>query len=98
MESFVIFFQYKMNYLVVSKKSIQYSCEGGIEKSVPRDHRLSSLVMPNGDSSQEDPSFITERLLIGHKESNQTNKSLYGNYGTAGRCTRTCRTRLVGTL
>ena len=29
------------------------SCEGGIEKSVPRDHRLSSLgkpdVMPNGD-------------------------------------------------
>ena len=31
---------------VVSKKKIHYSCEGRIEKSVPRDHRLSSLGMP----------------------------------------------------
>ena len=36
----------------MSKKSIHYSCEGRIEKSVPRDHRFhhsASLVMPNGD-------------------------------------------------
>ena len=49
-----MFFQYKMRYMysVVSKKRIHYSCEDGIEKPVPRDHRLSSLaslVMPNGD-------------------------------------------------
>ena len=31
---------------MVSKKIIRYSCEGGIEKSVPRDHRLSSLGKP----------------------------------------------------
>ena len=28
---------------MVSKKKIHYSCEGSIEKSVPRDHCLSSL-------------------------------------------------------
>ena len=28
------------------EKSIHYSCEGVIEKSVPRDHRLSSLSKP----------------------------------------------------
>ena len=31
------------------EKIIYDSCEGRIEKSVPRDHRLSSLVIPNGD-------------------------------------------------
>ena len=31
---------------MVSKKRIHYLCEGGIEKSVPRDHRLSSLGKP----------------------------------------------------
>ena len=31
---------------VVSKKKIHYSCEGRIEKSVPRYHRLSSLCKP----------------------------------------------------
>ena len=30
----------------MSKKRIHYSCEGRIEKSVPRDHRLSSLGKP----------------------------------------------------
>ena len=31
---------------VVSKKKIHYSCEDRIEKSIPRDHRLSSLGKP----------------------------------------------------
>ena len=31
---------------MVNKKKIHYSCEVGIEKSVPRDHRLSSLDKP----------------------------------------------------
>ena len=43
---FFMFFQYKMRYLVVSKKRIHYSCEDGIEKSVPRYHCLSSLGKP----------------------------------------------------
>ena len=30
----------------MSKKKNPYSCEGGIEKSVPRDHCLSSLGKP----------------------------------------------------
>ena len=29
-----------------TRKIIHYSCEGGIEKSVPRDHHLSSLGKP----------------------------------------------------
>ena len=41
-----MFVQYKMRYLVVDKKRIQHSCEGGIEKFVPHDHRLSSLSKP----------------------------------------------------
>ena len=32
---------------MVSKKIFHYSCEGRIEKSVPRDHRLSSLGKPH---------------------------------------------------
>ena len=36
LEVFFMFFQYKMRYLVVSKKIIHYSCEGGIVKSDPR--------------------------------------------------------------
>ena len=31
---------------MVNKNIIYYSCEGGIDKSVPRDHRLSSLGKP----------------------------------------------------
>ena len=31
---------------MVSKKKIHYSCEDGLEKSVPRDHRLSTLGKP----------------------------------------------------
>ena len=49
LEVFFMFFQYEMRYLVVSKKAkkrIHYLCEGGIEKSVPCDHRLSSLGKP----------------------------------------------------
>ena len=45
-EVFFMWFQYKMRYLVVSKKTIHYSCEVGIEKYVPRDHRLSSINKP----------------------------------------------------
>ena len=41
------FLNIKMQYLVVIKKRIHYSCEGGIEKSVPRNHRLSSLGKPH---------------------------------------------------
>ena len=47
-----MFFQYKMRVLVVSKNNTNYSCEGGTEKPVPRDHYLSSLaslVMSIGD-------------------------------------------------
>ena len=32
---------------MVSKKSIYHNCEGGIEKSVPCDHQLSSLGKPH---------------------------------------------------
>ena len=40
LEAFFMIFQYKMWYL--SKKKIHYSCEGGLEKSIPCD------VMPIG--------------------------------------------------
>ena len=46
MEAFFMYFEYKMQYLVASKKKIHYRCEDGIEKSVPRDHCLSSLGKP----------------------------------------------------
>ena len=42
----LFFFHYKSIDLVVSKKKIHYLCDDGIEKSVPRDHRLSSLSKP----------------------------------------------------
>ena len=35
-----------MRYLVVSKKRIYYSSNGGIENSIPRDYHLSSLDKP----------------------------------------------------
>ena len=38
--------QYKMQYLVVSRKEMHYLCENGIEKSVPGDHSMSSLGNP----------------------------------------------------
>ena len=42
-----MFYPHKMWYLVVSKKKNPlYLCEDGIEKSVPRDHCLSSLGKP----------------------------------------------------
>ena len=37
-------FQIKKQWL--ARKRIHYSCEGSIEKSVPRDHGLSSLGKP----------------------------------------------------
>ena len=42
-----MFFQYK-NAVLSGKqeKRIHFSCEDGKEKSVPRDHRLSSLEKP----------------------------------------------------
>ena len=46
LEVFFMFFQDRMRYLVVNKKRIHYSCEDGIGKSFPRDHRLSSLIKP----------------------------------------------------
>ena len=39
------FFKYKMPYSMVCKKK-HYLCVAGIEKYVPRDHRLSSLGKP----------------------------------------------------
>ena len=50
LEDFFMFFQYKMRYLVVSKKRIHYLCEDRIEKSVFCDHHLSSLGKP-GDAN-----------------------------------------------
>ena len=48
---FHVFLQYKMLYIVVSKKKIiHYSCEDGIEKSVHQDHRLSSFGRPRDAS------------------------------------------------
>ena len=47
LEAFFMFIEYKMRYLVVSKKKNQLEKE--IEKSVPHNHHLSSLVMPIGD-------------------------------------------------
>ena len=41
-----MFFDYKIRYLLVNKKKIHYSYEGGIEKSDPRDHHLSSVGKP----------------------------------------------------
>ena len=40
---YMFFFQYQMSYYVVSKKKNTYSCEDGIERSVPHDHHLWSL-------------------------------------------------------
>ena len=42
----MFFFQSKIRFLVVSKKKNPLLCEGGIEESVPRDQRLSSLDKP----------------------------------------------------
>ena len=57
-----MFFQYKMRYLVVRKKKIiHYSCEDGIEKSVPRDHRFSSLVKPR-DANR----WSSGRIFLSH--------------------------------
>ena len=48
------FLKHKMWYLTVGKKKkIHYSCEDGIKKSVPCDHRLSSLGKPR-DAKQVD--------------------------------------------
>ena len=35
--------------IMVNKKKIHYSCEDGMEKSVPHDHRLLSLGKPRDD-------------------------------------------------
>ena len=34
-------------HVMISMKRIHYLCEGGIEKSVPHDHRFSSLGKPS---------------------------------------------------
>ena len=41
-----MFYFYKMMYFMVSKKKIHYTCDDGTEKSVPCNHRLSSLGKP----------------------------------------------------
>ena len=46
-----IYLNMKVQRLMVNKKRIHYLCEGGIEKSVPRDHHLSLLAKP-GDAKQ----------------------------------------------
>ena len=48
-KAFSWLFQYKMRYLVVSKKRIHYSCEGGIKNpfhAITDCHHSTSLVMP----------------------------------------------------
>ena len=45
-EAFSSFLQYKLGIKWWARKRIHHSCEDGIEKSVPRDHRLSSLDKP----------------------------------------------------
>ena len=50
--SYFFFFNIKCGTLWIARKITHYSCEDGIEKSVPCDHRLhhsASLVIPNGD-------------------------------------------------
>ena len=45
------FFKYKNAvFNGVQEKESHYLCEGGIEKSVPHDHHLSSLVKPHDDN------------------------------------------------
>ena len=41
------FLNIKCGILRRARKRIHYSCEGGIEKSLPQDHRLSSLGKPH---------------------------------------------------
>ena len=58
---------------MVRKKRINYLYEGGTEKSIPRDHRVSSRVMPNGDPRDVffDPTLpllILITLFCGPKE------------------------------
>ena len=36
----------KMRYLMVARKILHHLFEEGVEKSIPRDHRLSSLGKP----------------------------------------------------
>ena len=53
-----MFYPHKMWYLVVSKKKNPlYLCEDGIEKSIPRDHRLSSLGKPR-DANRRSSQYI----------------------------------------
>ena len=47
---------------MVSKKRIYNSCEDGIEKSVPRDHQLSSLGKPH-DANQWSSGWIFHPTL-----------------------------------
>ena len=46
------FFKQKMWYLMVARKRIHYSFEGGLEKSIPLDHYLSSLGKPSDAKRQ----------------------------------------------
>ena len=46
MEDLIMFLNIKCGTMWWARKRIHYSCEGGIEKFVPRDHRLSSLSKP----------------------------------------------------
>ena len=48
----------------MSKKKNPYSCEGRIEKSVPRDHRLSSLGKPRGAKRRSSDTFFYPTLTL----------------------------------
>ena len=60
----VFFFQYKLRYLVVIKKRIHYEYEDGREKSVPREHGLSSLGKPRMPISDTQDGFFYPILTL----------------------------------
>ena len=61
LEGLFKFFQYKWGIKWWARKRIHYSCEVGIEKSVPRDHRLSSLGKPR-DANR----WSSGRIFLSH--------------------------------
>ena len=61
---FRVFVQYKNRYLVVSKQIIHYLCEGGLEKSGPRDNCLSSLGKPSDAISDARDGFFYPTLTL----------------------------------
>ena len=67
---FSCFSNFKCNAYRWARKRIHYSCEDGIEKSVPRNHRLSSLSKPHDDNW-----WSLGRIFLSH--SNTHKGSLY---------------------